>query len=138
MLWASWAMCLALLAIELAAPTLLALRPEPWDAAQTAVAGFVLAIFAVTAGVWTFALRESFVLSDIRRGVLDPSTSAGFARVRRLLFALWGLCLLIGLFGAGLAWAAARPRAAWPYVGGAAALLVVHAPRHWLFNGTRP
>lgn len=132
-LWSWWAASFAVLALELATPNLVPRPTAPWDDAQTAVAGFVAAIFSFTAGVWTFALRESFALRDIREGALDPATPEGVARLRAMLFALWGLCLLIGLFGAILAWAASRPRAAWPYAAGAAALLIVHAPRHWLF-----
>ncbi len=127
---------MAAVALELAIPGLLPPRPQPWDAAQTAVAEFILAIFSLVAGVGTFALRETFALRRIRVGTLDPLTPEGFRRVRVVLVALWSLCLLIALFGGVLAYAAANPRDAWPYVGGAAFLLVVHAPRGWIF--TRP
>ena len=133
-LWLAWAAALALVALEVAVPTLLPRGFRPWDDAETAVGGFVAAIFAFTAGVWSFALRESFALRDIREGAIDPTTPAGVARLRVMLVALWGLCLLVGAFGATLAWAASRPRAAWPYAAGAAALLVVHTPRRWLFR----
>jgi hypothetical protein len=133
MLWLLWATFLGLLALELLIPYLVPNRPDPWYAAQTAVAGFVLALFSLTAGVGTFALRETLVLRKIRRGAIDPLTPSGFARVRTTLLGLWALCLLIGLFGSVLAYAAASPRAAWPYVAGAAVLLVLHAPRQWLF-----
>jgi hypothetical protein len=134
-LWLGWAISFALLALELSAPSLFPRPTAAWDDAQTAVAGLVAAIFSFTAGVWTFALRESLVLRDLRNGALDPASPAGFARLRERLFALWGLCLLVGLFGAILAWAASRPRAGWPYAAGAAVLLVVHAPRGWLVTG---
>ena len=99
------------------------------------VAGFVLALLSLIAGVGTFTLRESLALREIRSGALDPSTPAGFARVRGMLVVLWTLCLVIGLLGCGLAYGAASPRAAWPYVLAAAVLLVLHAPRRWLFAG---
>jgi hypothetical protein len=135
-LWLLWAGFLGLLALGLAASWLPA-RADPWHQAQTAVAGFVLAILALVAGVGTFALRESLVLRRVRVGTLDPSTPTGAARVGAMLLALWSICLLIGLFGFGIAYGAASPRAAWPYVAGAASLLVLHAPRDWLFAGER-
>jgi hypothetical protein len=128
-MWILWGAFLGGLAFALVIPRVLPSRPQPWDAAQTAVAEFILAIFSLVAAVGTFTLRETFALGPIRRGSLDPSTPAGFARVRATLVGLWFLCLLIGLFGSILAYAAANPAEAWPYVAGAAALLVVHAPR---------
>ncbi len=101
-----------MLALEVAAADLVPQRSVPWDAAQTAVAGFVTAIFSFTAGVWTFALRES--------------------RARSTLLGIWGLCVLIGFFGSVIAWGAASQGAALPYVGAAAVLLVINAPRRWL------
>lgn len=135
-LWSLWALCFALLALELALAHGMPSRASPWVRAQTAVAGFVLSLFSLVAGVATFAVRETFALRPIRRGELDPETPAGFAHVRATLLALWALCLLIGLLGDLLAYGAASPRAAWPYWGAAAALLVIHAPRRHLL--TRP
>lgn len=132
--WILWGAFLGGLAFELVIPRVLPSRPHPWDPAQTAVAEFILAIFSLVAAVGTFTLRETFAREPIRRGSLDPSTPAGFARVRATLVGLWLLCLLIGLFGSILAYATANPAEAWPYVAGAAALLVVHAPRAWLFE----
>jgi hypothetical protein len=130
--WILWAACLGVVAFELALPRVLPRRPEPWDAAQTAVAEFVLAIFSLVAAVGTFTLRETFALGPLRRGALDPRTPAGRARIRSTVLVLWLLCLLIGSFGSLLGYASASPGEAWPYVAGAAALLVVHAPRAWL------
>ena len=134
--WILWGAFLGGLAFELVIPRVLASRPQPWDAAQTAVAEFILAIFSLVAAVGTFTLRETFALGPIRRGSLDRSTPAGFARVRAALVVLWLLCLLIGLFGSILAYAAANPAEAWPYVTGAAALLVIHAPRAWILESS--
>lgn len=134
--WVLWGACLGVLAFELVLPRLLPSRPQPWDAAQTAVAEFILAIFSLVAAVGTFTLRETFAVGPVRRGLLDPSTPAGFARIRATLAVLWLLCLLIGLFGSILAYAAANPAEAWPYVAGAAALLVIHAPRARLFGSS--
>ena len=133
-LWGLWAVFVALLALELALPQLLPSRPQPWYAAQTAVAGFVLMLLSLVAGVGTFTLRESLVGRDLRLGTLDPRTPAGFARVRGMLLALWTLCLVIGLFGCVLAVGAASPRAGWPYTLAAGGLLVLHAPRGWLLR----
>jgi hypothetical protein len=133
-LWLWWVACVGILALEVAAPRLFPHGGIPWDDAQTAVGGFVAAIFSFTAGVWSFAWRESFARREVRTGALDPSTPAGFGRARAMLFWLWGLCLLVALFGALLAWAASRPRAVLPYGAGAAVLLLIHAPRGWLFS----
>ena len=67
-LWLVWAVLVSSLAAWLALPRFVAPRPDPWNAAETAVAGFVLAILALVAGVWTFALRES-LLRDTRRAM---------------------------------------------------------------------
>lgn len=133
-LWVLWAVCAALLALELVILELLPSRPQPWYEAQTSVAGFVLALLALLAGVGTFTLRETLVGREVRLGTLDPRTPAGFARVQSMLLALWALCLLIGLLGCGLAYGAGTPRAAWPYVIAAGGLLLLHAPRRWLFG----
>jgi len=137
-LWILWAGFLALLVLDLGMPQLVTPRSDPWVAAQTAVAGFVFALFSVAAGVGTFALREDLLLSGLRTGALDPRTPAGFAQVRRTLFALWTLCLLIGIFGGVIAYGSATATAAVPYVVAAAVLLAIHAPRDWLFAGPEP
>jgi len=133
-LWLAWGSCLALLALAPAISPVIPKRLDPWYRAEASVAGFVLSLLALTAAVGTFALRETLVLRDIRAGSLDPGTPAGFVRMRRALFVLWVLCLAIGLFGGLLAWGAASPALAWPYTIAAAVLLLIHAPRDWLFT----
>jgi hypothetical protein len=128
-LWVLWAAFAALLALELGFAYYAPTRLHPWYDAQASVAGFVLALLSLIAGVGTFTLRESLALRDIRLGTLDPSTPAGLSRVRGMLLVLWTLCLVIGLLGCGLAYGAASPRAALPYLFAAAVLLVIHAPR---------
>jgi hypothetical protein len=125
-LWATWAGFAALVALQLAMPRLLPTREIPWHAGQPAVAGFVLALLAMVAGVSSFALREQ--VRVLLAGAPDPG--AVFARVRVMLLDLWARCLAIGVLGSILAWGAASPVAAWPFVAGAAALLSFHAPRH--------
>jgi hypothetical protein len=133
-LWLLWAAIVALLALDAIAVTrFLPVRAHPWYDAQTSVALLVLGLLALVAGVGTFALRESLVLRDLRSGTLDPNTASGFARIQRTLVALWSLCLVIGLFGNVLAWGAATPIVAAPFLIAAVVLLVVHAPRGWLF-----
>ncbi len=134
-LWIHWALFFGLIALELLFAERVSGRATPWHAGQAAVAGFVLALVAIALGVWTFALRETLALRDLRAGRLDPRTPEGLSRLRTMLLALWALCLLIGLLGGVLAWGAGSPRAAWPYVLGAGALLVLHAPRERLFTG---
>jgi len=132
-LWVLWAAFAASLGLELAFAYFVPSRLHPWYDAQASVAGFVLALLSLVAGVGTFTLRESLALRDIRLGALDPSAPAGLSRVRSMLLVLWTLCLAIGLLGCALAWGAASPRSATPYVFAAAVLLVLHAPRRWLF-----
>ena len=137
-LWTLWVTCLLVLALQVAWTTLAPPRANPWNDAETAVAGFVLSLFALSAGVGSFAIRETFLLRDLRRGALDPATPGGLARARRVLLALWALCLLIAVFGGIVAYGAASPRAAWPYQIAAGVLLVVHAPRSGLLRGREP
>jgi hypothetical protein len=131
-IYSLWALCLALLALTHAIPGLVPVRPDPWNAGETAVAGFVMALLALAAGVSTFAARES--LRDLRAATSDPPPPESVARVRLLLTSLWGRCVLIGVLGALLAYGAGSARAAWPFTAGAAVLLALHAPRPWLFR----
>jgi hypothetical protein len=133
-LWALWAIFVAALALLLAAAHLVPARQSPWHSAQSAVAGFVLAILSLPLGVSTFAAREK--LAEVRAATPDPAPPGSVARVRALLLALWARCVLIGVFGCLLAYGGASPAAAWPFLLAAAALLVLHAPRERLF--TRP
>jgi hypothetical protein len=133
-LWILWALMLLALGLYAVLATWLPHRAIPWNAGEAAVAGFVLAIFALACGVGTFALRESLALREVRRGALDPATPAGFARLRRMLFALWLLCHGIAALGCVLVWGSGDPTSVALYVGGAAVLCAIHAPRDWLFT----
>jgi hypothetical protein len=124
-LWLLWAVLLATLAVWLALPRLVAARPAPWSAAEAAVAGFVLAIFGLVGGVWSFALRESL----LREGGLDPDAPGGLARGVRRLGALWLVCAGVGVLGAIMIRYTGSLAAGLPYLAGSAALFVVHAPR---------
>lgn len=132
-LWLPWAVLFASLAIWLELPRL-APWPDPWNAAETAVAGFVLAILALVAGIGSFALREALVQREIGEGGLDPNTPDGFARLRARLIELWLLCAAIGVLGGIMIRHSGRPAAGWPYLIGAAALLVLHAPTQRFFR----
>jgi len=133
-LWILWAALFSFLAVYVALARVLPPPAVPWYDAQTAVVGFVLAIAALAAAVGGFALRETLALRHLRSGALDPASAVGFARLRLMLLLLWGLADLVGAFGVIVAWGAASPRLVWPYVLGAAALFVLHAPRRWLFE----
>lgn len=132
-LWLSWAVLLASLALWLALPRL-APWPDPWNAAETAVAGFVTAILALVAALGTFALREALVERDLAGGRLDPTTAEGFATVRTRLIELWLLCAAIGALGGLMSRHAEHAAAGWPYLVGAAALFVIHAPTPRFFR----
>jgi hypothetical protein len=128
-LWLLWAALLATLAAWLAMPRLGLHRADPWDAAETAVAGFVLAIFALVVGFGTLAVRESLVFRGVRDGRIDPTTPDGLYQLRLRFFALWLLCALVGAFGAVMEYGSGRPAIGWPYLAGSAALFALHAPR---------
>jgi len=104
-------------------------RAHVWYEAQVAVVRFVLALLSLAAGVGSFALREALVMRALRAGRLDPSTPQGFARVRTALILLWALCELVAVFGLVLSLGSGVPSLGWPFTLGAAALLLVHAPR---------
>jgi hypothetical protein len=133
-LWILWSVLLSLLALDVALARMLPPRAVPWHDAQTAVAGFVLTLASLATAVGSFALRESLALRDLRRGALDPASAAGFGQLRFMLFVLWGLANLVGVFGVIMAWGSGDSRRVWPYVIGAAALFLLHAPRGWLFE----
>lgn len=132
--WASWAVFFATLCLWFALPRLVAPVPDPWNTAESAVAGFVLAILALCAGIGTFAMRESLLLRDVREGRIDPTTPEGLAIVRTRLVALWALCSTIGMLGAILVHWSGRPGTGAPYLVAAAALLVLHAPNRRFFR----
>jgi hypothetical protein len=133
-LWIVWAALFALLPLDAVALFVLApARADSWYAAEASVVQFVLGLLALTAGVGTFALRETLALRELRSGTLDPSTARGFAQIRRMLVALWSLCLAVAALGNVLAWGSARPLSAMPFLLASAALLLLHAPRGWLF-----
>ena len=132
-LWLLWAIFFAAIALEVALPYVAPRRPL-WHPAQTAVAGFVLALLSLTIGIGSFALREALAMREVRAGALDPRSPAGFARVCRMLLVLWALCLLIGLAGSLLGYAAGSPTVVLPYALAAAGLLLIHAPRRRLFT----
>jgi hypothetical protein len=123
--WGVWALFGVLLVVSLEIPRLLPTREIPWHAGQAAVAGFVLALLAMVAGVSSLALREQVRVFLAN----EPDTPASRTRVRLMVLDLWTRCVVIGVLGSILAWGAASPVAAWPFVAGAAALLVFHAPR---------
>jgi hypothetical protein len=133
-LWFAWAGLFASLGIWLALPRFEVPYPTPWSQAETAVGGFVLAILAMVAGIGTFALRQSMVLHDIREVRLDPTTPEGYARVRQGLVVLWLLCAGIGVLGAIMIHYSGGLTPGVPYLAGAAALFVLHAPRPRFFQ----
>lgn len=136
-LWTLWAVIVALLVLDaLALRGWLPTRADVWYEAEASVAQLVLGLLALVAGVGSFALRETLVVRDLRSGALDPNTESGFRRVQRMLFALWSLSLVIAALGNVLAWGAAKPIAAVPFLIGAAVLLAVHSPRGWLFKSS--
>ena len=133
-LWILWAACLlALVGIGVASQRV-PLPGRAWVQAETAVAGFVASLMALCAGVGSFAVRETYLSRHIRSGALDLDSPAGFARARAILFLLWLLCLAVGALGGALAWRAASPGPAWPYMLAAAVLLLIHAPRRALLD----
>lgn len=136
-LWLLWLGMLALLAASAATPFFFGPTSAPYSDAGIEVLGFVLTLLAMTAGVGSLAVHES-LLRAVWGGGLDPGSSQGAVRLLRSLLGAWALCLIVGDMGLILAWAAARPMSAWPYVLAATALLAFHAPRAVVFGGSRP
>jgi hypothetical protein len=133
--WLWWAALFASLSIWVAMPRFATPLPDPWNAAETAVAGFVLAILALVAGLGTFALRESLVErdADATRG----ASADGGARVQLRLVELWLLCAVIGALGGIMIRHSGRPATGLPYLIGAGALFVIHAPTRRLCQRLR-
>ena len=136
-LWLLWASLFGTLALWLALPAWCGHHEDPWYPAQSAVAGFVLALLALAAGLGSFALREALVFRDARERRFDPATVAGRAALRSRLLALWGLCAAIGSLGGIMVWYSDRIALGLPYLAGAALLFVMHAPRPRLLDGIR-
>jgi hypothetical protein len=136
-LWGIWAGLAGTLAIWPALPELIGHRADPWYAAQSAVAGFVLALLSLAAALGSFALREALVFRDVRERRLDPSTPAGRDALRLRLVALWLLCAVIGSLGGIMIWYSDRLALGLPYLAGSAVLFVVHAPWPWLLDRIR-
>jgi hypothetical protein len=136
-LWAVWAAMFASLALYVWLPTVVPPRAIPWRADQTAVATFVVAIFAIAAAVGTFAIRESLALRQMRSGQLDPTTPEGHARIRVALLVMWALCDAIAILGLVLAIASSRPQLVVPYAVAAAVFFVLHHPNARYFERPR-
>lgn len=126
--WLAWLALFAALPVIAALPRVLPPRTDPWSEAGTAVAGFVLVLFALVTGVATFALRETLVLREEETGTFMRGGGGGIW-VRTRLVVLWSLCALVGFYGGILGRYSASPASAWPYLVGAGALFLLHAPR---------
>jgi len=126
-LWLSWTVLFASLAIWAALPRLVEPRRAPWNAAETAVAGFVLAILGLAATVGTFAIRESLAQRSNGGGGAGPAAPVASLRMR--MVGLWLLCAAIGALGGIMIHYSGSLAAGLPYLVGAAALFVLHAPR---------
>lgn len=133
-LWTIWAAFLASLALYAVIPRFVPPPAEAWNAGESAVAGFVTAIFALAAAVGTFAIRESLVRRHVRSGALDPASAGGRSRIRNAFLVAWALCDGIGVLGLGLALASGDPTYLVPYLTGGAALLALHRPTAWLLD----
>lgn len=126
--WLVWAALLASLLVWALAPRLMPPRAHPWGEAATAVAGFVLTLFALVTGVGTFSMRETLVMREAETGAPANHAVDGFW-IRTRLVTLWLLCAMVGVYGGILGRYSAFPATAWPYLIGAAVLFVIHAPR---------
>jgi len=118
---------LAALVLAAAFPFLVGPEDPSWPDARIDVFTFAITLLAMVAGVGSLALRETLVRA-VASGTLDPRSPDGADRVRVDLFRAWALCVAVGLLGAFVAYASARPSRVWPYALGAGALLLFHAP----------
>ena len=127
-LWLAW---LAMLVLGVASAVVLTVAGPAqarWSHERTIVLTFALTLIAMVAGIGSLALRETLVRS-VSSGSVDPRSADGAVYVRAILLRAWALCGAVALLGAFASWIAAAPALAWPYVVGATALLVFHAPR---------
>jgi hypothetical protein len=134
--WLLWLLMGALLALSAAAPYVAGPTPSPYGDAGTSVLTFVVSLLAITAAVGSLAARESLVRGIASRAI-DPQDPQNEMRILRTLLGSWALCAVVAWLGAFLAWSAAKPPLAWPYLVAGAALLIFHAPRAAVFGFSR-
>jgi hypothetical protein len=135
-LWAVWAVFVAVFALGVATPFFFGPTSTPYSDAGIQVLGFVLALLATTAGVGSLASRES-LLKAIWAGRITPGSAGGVARMLRTLLGTWALCLFVGGMGVVMAFASAKPASQWPYGLASGALLAFHSPRAGRFRSPR-
>ena len=126
-LWILWGSMLASLAVYAALPALLP-EVENAPAPSLVVVGALLAA-SVGVGAISVALRHVLLVRPARSGRLDISRPEGSARWLQISIALWALSESVGIAGLVLFLLYRQPGLLYPFLAGAALLLVVHAPR---------
>jgi hypothetical protein len=127
-LWLAWLAILALGVASVVVPTVAGPAQARWSHERTVVLTFAVTLIAMVLGIGSLALRETLV-RGISTGRVDPRSAEGAVYVQAILLRAWALCGGVGLLGGLVAWIAAAPPLAWPYVVAATALLLFHAPR---------
>jgi hypothetical protein len=126
--WLVWGSLLMSLFIYGAMPYLIPPLPHtPPEPLRVLV--MALAVVALLEGLATLAMRHFLLLGPVRAGTLDPETPAGAGRVWTLRILCWVLSVSIGIYGLVLFFLYRQTSLLYPFLGAAAALLIIHAPR---------
>jgi hypothetical protein len=132
----AWALALALVLASAVVPAVAGPAEPRWTHERTVVFTFALTLIAMVSGIGSLALRETLVRT-LARGGVDPRTPQGAGYAAAMLQRAWALCGAVGLLGGFVAWVAAAPAFAIPYVAGATALLLFEAPRRSVLDPSR-
>ena len=125
--WILWGSMLASLGVYAALPALLPAPEEPVALSLPLVGG--LLVGAVVVGPTSVVLRHALLVRPARSGQLDIGSAEGRARWLQVSVALWAMSESVGIAGLVLWILYRQPGLLYPFLAGAALLLVVHAPR---------
>lgn len=125
--WILWGSMLASLAVYAALPALLP-EAEPLAALSIPFVGGLL-LGAAVVGTTSVVLRQVLLVRPARSGRLDITTAEGSARWLQVSIALWVMSESVGIAGLVLWFFYRQAGLLYPFLAGAALLLVVHAPR---------
>ena len=126
-LWVIWGSMLASLAVYAALPSLLPPAEAP-PAPSIPLVGALLG-FSFAVGAASVVLRHVLLVRPARSGKLDITRPEGSARWLQISVLLWALAESVGIAGLALWFVHRDPGLLYPFLAGAALLMVVHAPR---------
>lgn len=125
--WILWGSMLVSLVVYASLPALLPAADEPAALSLPLVGGLLAG--AVSVGATSVVLRQVLLVRPARNGHLDIGSAEGRARWLQVSIALWTMSESVGIAGLVLWFLYRQPGLLYPFLAGAALLLVVHAPR---------